>query len=74
MMAAACAGELGRCGGREEAALGWAALRFVAVVAELGGEAGPLYSRGKAVERRGAGGGRPAAINGTQGVVERRDA
>ena len=54
--------------------LGWAALWVVVVVAELGGEAGPLYSRGKAVERRGAGGGRPAAINGAQGVTERRDA
>ena len=35
---------------------------------------GSLYSRGKAVEGGGIGGGRLAAINGARGIVERRDA
>ena len=34
----------------------------------------PIYRRGEAVEGRDTGGGRPAAIYGTQGVAEWRDA
>jgi len=58
-------------GGRSTAACGngqrWLRWRHCMVVPHL-------YSRGKAVEGGGIGGGRLAAINGARGIAERRDA
>jgi len=58
-----------RCCKAEEGARGAGQVRGGAEARQ-----GSLYSRGKAVEGGGIGGGQLAAINGAWGVAERRDA